>query len=405
MNGGDARMKRLMVAVAIMMVAGVGQAQASKPKAVGQKTTSSVGASGNTTATKIGGAVTEVEIGRTSSGRPSDLDPRIPWMDDLQMPQSGGPDPLVIKNKFIENAPGGYISENGFAVLETGNIVRAGSGKVRVFSPEGKLLWWRSLTQSDGSYLVINRAVAGEGGIFYLITGGDLEYGKTEDILGLDDHGNSVGKWKWPVQLRGQIYEISYSKGRIFANFRLGPRISVEVDNQVGTTEADIPTSADFSFDKKDSKSDTYILNVLSLEDDYDPTEVVRRKDELKRRKIRAAKLRVQAVSMKDVPFFMPVQKRPKYDPTHLQDLTRVVSLKRDGGLILQGEIRNPKGLSGREMSDYGAERERRILAWFDRNGKYLRYLILNQNQTVSVFGDRICLLLNGEVQVWGSSR
>jgi len=80
-------MSRLIVASALVLLAATGMAWGSKPAGtavVGSKSDAA------TVQNARSGSLT-----RTMTGRPADLDPRIPWLDDLGMPQSGGPEPLV----------------------------------------------------------------------------------------------------------------------------------------------------------------------------------------------------------------------------------------------------------------------------------------------------------------------
>jgi len=300
-------MKKIIAFVfTLSLTADMSMAQASKPKA-----TTSVQSRVQVTATPMtastqSSATTTVSSGRTTTGRPADLDPRIPWLDDLGMPQSGGPEPLVKTGEFVMPAKGAVLDlfeYKGDLVMQINGIDRV----VLRSASDGKLKWSHVLKEGVGWGIVT------DGEMIYCVPASIPEETKVrESILAYDGDGKLIRRIEWPIP---SVYEdvgnITFAKGLIIAETSRGRRIHARIDPKSTTDPDDIVTVGDVGVNseinadeyKKNYKAGYAVLGARLEDESYDPEKARKLND---KHRNRAGKLRGHRIQIGGLPMFDP---------------------------------------------------------------------------------------------------
>jgi len=393
--------KTIVMTLTLVLMAGASRAQAGKPKVQAQAPT-------DTPATSISTSVPATTTptitgGRTTTGRPADLEPRIPWLDDIGVAQSGGPEPLVPIKRAVLPVP--FSSPDPFIVLPSSNIAAYGVRDIGVLDMDGHVLWQKKLaefTQKDA--VAIDFLVAGEPGTFYAHTYGRNRQ-EPDDIVGFSESGDIIGRWKWLEAIPYGPIEVSYASGWIIGDLSNSRRLLVKIRPDAKSSVDDVVTAYDIEpltsgFKMRDAAE--------KYRNDKEIGSKVRSEEQKRRRRVAALVDRKH--DPKGLPFREWTYRRSGAAPTRLSLYNS--SLRhwdsKTQCAVIELSIRNPQGESKEKLSwrgkleGYGpAERERPILVWFDRQGRLLRYLIPRRGQKAQVIDDRAVLVGEHELEIW----
>jgi len=377
-------MGRLPFTIAAMLIlSGISLAQASRPKVADtppvQETATPLTVSTPATAAPA------ISSARTVTGRPADLDPRILWLDELQMPQSGGPEPLV-KVRELRVPIGGSIQD----VVECDkDLVLFVSGrKLIVFRTDvdGNIKWTYELKGG------IIWTVLGDGRKIYVVPlCAPEEVGPLEDILVLEQTGEIAGRIKWPLLSKKKVLRwIVLDKGLIVGEYADGRRIHARIDPKSTVDPDDILTVGDVGVGgedtreirKKNYRAGYAVLGAEPVDWDYDRASAAKLN---KKRRERADKWRGHKLWINRLPGYDPsaadkqIARGDWWKPETF--LGRTLALEPDGSVWMDFGIHNPFHLSQGEMDELDEKREtgrmaRSGIALFAPDGHLRGYMI-----------------------------
>jgi len=368
--GGDGQMgKTIAIAFSLALAAGASLAQASKPKAATradssvQATTTPVTTSAPSTATQ------NLSSSRTTTRRPADLDPRIPWLDDLGMPQSGGPEPLVLVKEVRTPPKRHLVSLTGvgdalFMIvahgIKTVNLIRT--------NLDGDVIWtvtltgmveWRVLVEGDMAIAVPIRV--------------DPSVNREVAVVVYDKSGNRVREVPWAVPRNGWdgVVQVAIQGGVVVGELNKGERIQARMDPKSSIDPDDIVTVGDVGINtevnadeyKKQFRSGYAVMGARLEDESYDPERA--RKMNEKRRKW-AGKLRGHRIQIGGLPMFNP-DAEYKMGDSWKPRVTggEILSIGFDGSIWTRFGITNPHRLSRREMDNLEAQKSKSMDAYY----------------------------------------
>ena len=360
--GGDDKMRKTIVlTLSLVLMAGASQAQAGKPKPVVsdifpvQATAAPMTSSAPSTTTPI------VSSGRTITGRPADLDPRISWLDDLGMPQSGGPEPLV-KVREINIAKFGSIT----SLAEIGGYLAMMESQwiLNLMASDGTVKWSKMLP-GPGRWGVL----ADDAHIYAVpIVAAKRE---NSEIHVYNLQGIEVGTLTWPLlTIDDSVADMKIHEGVIIGDLSDGRRIHARIDPKSTVDPDDILTVGDVGVNseinadeyKKNYKAGYAVLGARLEDESYDPEKARKLND---KHRNRAGKLRGHRIQIGGLPMFDPnaEYKMGDYWKPRVTG-GEILSIGVDGSLWTRFGITNPNHLSRQEMDDLGAQKSKSMDAY-----------------------------------------
>ena len=384
-------------AFAAVLAVGLGRAQASKLKA--PEPSMSQAAASATQSVQAGLAPT-----RTATGRPADLDPRIPWLEDLGIPQSGGPEPLVKVASCAQPLPGAVVDLfdlDGDLVMQVNGVDRV----VLKASCEGKVLWSHLLREGVGW-----RVVTDGRRIYCVPLTIPEDTNVREPILAYDGDGKLAGRIEWPIPRGEGAGAIVLKDGCIIGEAMSGRRIHVRtdptstVDPEVIVTVRDVMAGGE-GVSKEEHhrlwREGKVALGIRKKEVPGDPVKA----RGISNRRLRAAKPWVgRILRVRDLPGFDSKDRSAGdwWKPGFA--IGSVVRLEKDGNVWIMASLLNPHHLSASEMlrKDRPVEKDRNVLACFDVQGK-LRGYVIEPRENMGFFSvdEALYLWLGDRLERW----
>jgi len=353
--------KTIVMAFTLVLMAGATHAQAGKPKPVVpdifpiQATATPMTSSAPSTTTPI------VSSGRTITGRPADLDPRIPWLDDLGMPQSGGPEPLV---KTGEIKLSGKTTLTSLVEVDGHLLLMEDEWILSLRDKMGGVKWSKMLP-GPGRW----GAVADDMRVYAV----PLAVAKSENsvIHAYDYSGNEIGQYSWTLVPRYDLVkDIRLEKDTIVGDLNHGTRIHARIDPKSTIDPDDIVTVGDVGVNseinadeyKKNYKAGYAVLGARLEDESYDPEKA--RKLNEKHRK-RAGKLSGHRIQIGGLPMFDPNAEYKMGDSWKPRvSGGEILNIGADGSIWTRFGITNPHRLSREDMDDLEARKTKSMDAY-----------------------------------------
>jgi len=342
-----------IISIALLMASAGALAQASRSKVCTpvQVSASPTLVSMTTTPTPT------IESSHTGTGRPADLDPRIPWLDDLGMPQSGGPEPLV-KTKEIHLPSIGSV--DSLAEID-GLIVFTDGADLYCINMDGNILWNKSMP-GPGRWMVL----ASNHEVYAFPSAiGDIQNSQV-NIFSIE--GKLKTKIDWPIDAGTEwVTTAAVSQGVLVAEMSSQRRIHARIDvkstvdpNEIMTVEDVGVGDEDTAESRKNNYKAGYMRVGVNVVDwDYDRKGADRLNE--KRRK-RAGELRGHKLHISGLPGYAPsaadkdVSRGEWWMPE--TNLGRILTIELDGSIWTTFSIHNPFHLSREKMDESDARRD-----------------------------------------------
>jgi len=332
---------KILLAVIIMMVTGLSQVQAGK-----QKTTESGAIKPSISSTTNIALATSVAL----NGRPSNLDPRIPWLEDLGMAQSGGSEPLVKVNEITLPSVG---SVDTLAEID-GRIVFTDGADLYCCDMNGNVLWGKSMP-GPGRWMVL---VSSREIYAFPSAIGDK---KNAQVNIFSVKGELMRKIDWPIDPGNEwVTCAAFSRGVLVADMSSQHRIHARIDPNSTVVPDDIMTVGDVSINgegndevhKKNYKAGYAVIGARIEDWDYD-----REGANLLnvRRQIRLGKLRGHKLKISSLPGYAPsaadkeVSRGDWWKPETY--VGRVLAIEPDGSIWTTFGIHNPYHFAREKMN------------------------------------------------------
>ena len=381
-------MRHIFFAVLILLLGDMGQAQASK-----QKSSVTVAANPVISSTIISASSSVALSGRTVTGRPANLDPRIPWLEDLGMAQSGGPEPLVKMEEIVLPEKG---SLHSVITVEKDIVVGIGTKIVRITSA-GHVVWSRSLTDPNpGQWILV-----GDKQSIYAVPVNAHYEGARIYIFNYD--GVIVGATPWPLAPNGRdwVASVIEKKGFIVADVGRGRRIYAHIDPKSSNNPDDIVTVGDLFFVGRGGEQNREYLrgnllidmkqrNMKYLHDQY-------------KAKIGIYRWVGRRIVLSQLPFFGSPESPGHSRPNAAIDPIAIEYLGDDDSCIVVHRLINVRGRTRGEYNStekYGAENSWMISEHrFD--GSLRSYLILPNNSSHFLSDDAVYIPDGDKVVRW----
>ncbi len=329
---------------------------------------------------------------RTGTGRPADLDPRIAWLDDLGLPQSGGPEPLVPLTRYP--IPRGADVESlvslGDSIAYLGQVERnrdAGELPVLVLTCRRLIdgvSWSRTLPTGLGYLLVA------ENKNLYVVPGGTSPMFPAHarpEIIGFDQNGREIGRWSWQQILDAQTrfpnglgrIRLAIHDGTIAGEISGGyqGKLVARVKPSSTANPDDFLTLDDLIAEYSDDNVKQGLVKLKVQDPDFNHPDGA----EIHARRVHRTKaLAGRHLRVDNLPWFRP--DLPDVDhPAHsyLNLNAELVQIGPNGEIVLDVSIMNPHNLSWAILDDKAikAERGRGAYAFYDKHDKLRCWVIL----------------------------
>jgi len=360
-----------------ILIGSIGQAQASKPKAEAKVVVSAPMASATPMATEAGA--------RSTTGRPSNLDPRIPWLEDIGYPQSGGPEPMMPSGTIVIPIPGGFLEsfvplDGNIAMVFSGNIGISGQWAVKVVltDRDGKVIWIKDLP-SEGKWKI----VSGGGHLIALpYYESEMDKPAPQYCIVFDMKGNEIKRIAWSFEHGEQRTRFQYSDGIIVTEdsdgtTRKGIRAfpgKAEVDDVLVPNDFMIKGLFENRKAPRGENEDLWNRGFARLT--VDRPVYAENSDLRNRRKKRGFIWDGVVIEVGNLPMWSPRQ-----GPVHFWDTFMAVgsglAFGENKNLWVDFRINNPLHLPSERMYRTQPDQYRGLLAQYSREGRLLSYLIL----------------------------
>jgi hypothetical protein len=351
--------------------------------------------------------VTGLSPTRSMTGRPADLDPRIPWLEDLGMAQSGGPEPLV-QTLSLPLPRKGWLS-SFVAIGDRFVFMIEGKGNhLVVVDREGKVQWSRTLTDNVRWKLLANS------NYIYTVPVEIDSTAKTQiniSVIGYESTGVLIGQWAWPLGkgFPEAVQACRLERGVIVGQIVKGGRIHVRVDSNSKVDPDDIATVKDVGINYGKTKEERKRWKDLRKEGKL-LLGVNERHSGIgsgvnAKREGRASKWKDMTLNMKGLPEFDKESGVVASESRYLSAWQGDVKwIGEDGSILMRMEIFNPHRLPRRIITDWEstAEKSRAMFAFFNRAGQ-LRYYIISSGEIENIFPveDALCFCEGNKLICW----
>ena len=316
--------------------------------------------------------------------RPPDLDPRIPWMEDIGLAQVGGPELLVSVEEFDHPAP----MTSSFWSLATfrDDLAIAYRDRLVLCTRSGEVIWTRTI---EGNCVWHWEVVCDDNRICLLPGRICALGGKSPPVRVFNAGGEMTGEWWWAPWTQHEGVQVARLQDGVLIvdvghrgrreTLRIGPGADVDPDVLVTSRDLDVDFgSRGHQWGKRSRefwKEGRHHIGFMAARD---PGSFGKAHG---KQQSRSRPWMNRTLRVKELPFFVPERRQAVKDARLVPG--RVLHVQSGGGLVVQFVMINPHFLHPHILYDTDpssewaqVDRERLLVAWFKKEGDLRSYMV-----------------------------